>query len=129
MKTKDRHESRGASMVEFALVLPVLVLLLFGVIEFTRAYNAKTSMTHAAREGARTLALRGSVSDAQARVRASSPSLNQANLTITTTPASGTCTPGQTVTVVVSYRMPYSIPLFRSGEWSLQETGVMRCGG
>src|SRR5918994_3096617 len=129
MNTKDRHESRGAAMVEFALVLPVLIVLLFGIIEFTRAYNAKTSMTHAAREGARTLALRGSVSDAQARVRATSPSLNQANLTITTTPASGTCTPGQTVSVVVSYQMPYSIPLFRSGDWSLTETGVMRCGG
>ena len=116
-------------MVEFAIVLPVLVLFLFGVIEFTRGYNAKTTMTHAAREGARTLALRGSVSDAQARVRASSPSLNQSNLTITTTPASGTCTPGQTVSVIVSYQLRYSIPMFRSGNWSLQETGVMRCGG
>jgi Flp pilus assembly protein TadG len=116
-------------MVEFALVLPVLVLLLFGIIEFTRAYNAKTTMTHAAREGARTLALRGTVADAQARVRASSPSLNQNNVTITTTPASGVCTPGQTVTVVVSYQMRYSIPMYRSGNWSLQETGVMRCGG
>jgi Flp pilus assembly protein TadG len=116
-------------MVEFALVLPVLVLLLFGVIEFTRAYNAKTTMTHAAREGARTLALHGSVSEAQARVRASSPSLNQAHVTITTVPASGVCTPGQTVKVVVSYQMRYSIPMFRSGNWSLQETGVMRCGG
>jgi Flp pilus assembly protein TadG len=129
MKLKARDRNRGAAMVEFALVLPVLVLLLFGVIEFTRAYNAKTTMTHAAREGARTLALRGTVADAQARVRATSPSLNQANLTITTTPASGTCTPGQTVSVVLSYRMPYSIPMFRSGEWSLKETGVMRCGG
>ena len=116
-------------MVEFALVLPVLVLLLFGVIEFTRAYNAKTTMTHAAREGARTLALRGTVADAQARVRASAPSLDQSKLTITTTPASGVCTPGQTVTVVVSYQMQYSIPMYRSGKWSLQETGVMRCGG
>jgi Flp pilus assembly protein TadG len=116
-------------MVEFALVVPILVLLLFGIIEFTRAYNAKTTMTHAAREGARTLALRGSVADAQARVRASSPSLNQSTLTITTTPSTGTCTPGQTVTVVLSYQMPYSIPMFRSGTWSLQETGVMRCGG
>ena len=116
-------------MVEFAIVLPVLVLLLFGIIEFTRAYNAKTTMTHAAREGARTLALRGSVSDAQARVRASSPSLNQSSLTITTVPASGVCTPGQTVRVVVSYQMPYSIPMYRNGTWSLQETGVMRCGG
>jgi len=129
MRIDRRRKQRGAALVEFAIVLPVLVLLLFGIIEFTRAYSAKTTMTHAAREGARTLALRGTVSDAQARVRASSPSLNQSNLTITTVPASGVCTPGQTVSVVVSYQMPYSIPMFRSGDWSLQETGVMRCGG
>ena len=56
-------------MVEFALVLPVLVLLLFGIIEFTRAYNAKTTMTHAAREGARVGVLPGyQDTDVQARV-------------------------------------------------------------
>src|SRR5688572_19560794 len=129
MRFHHRDTDRGAAMVEFALVLPVLVLLLFGIIEFTRAYNAKTTMTHAAREGARTLALRGTVAEATDRVRATAPSLNQSNLTITTVPASGVCTPGQTVTVVVSYQMQYSIPMFRDGTWSLQETGVMRCGG
>jgi len=44
---------RGAAAVEFALVLPVLVLLLFGVIEFGLLMFNKAVLTNAAREGAR----------------------------------------------------------------------------
>ncbi len=47
----------GSSAVEFALVLPVLVLLVFGIIEFGRAFNAYVTVTHAAREGARMAAV------------------------------------------------------------------------
>jgi Flp pilus assembly pilin Flp len=44
---------RGAAAVEFALILPILILLLFGIVEFSRGFNAYLSVTHAAREGAR----------------------------------------------------------------------------
>lgn len=48
----DRQE-RGASLVEFALLLPVFVMLLFGGITAGLALNEKQQMTHATREGAR----------------------------------------------------------------------------
>ena len=51
------RQDRGASMVEFALILPLLVLLIFGLVEFGRGYNAQITLTHAAREGVRTLAV------------------------------------------------------------------------
>lgn len=41
-------------MVEFALVAPVFLLLLFGMVEFGRAINAYLVLTHVAREAART---------------------------------------------------------------------------
>ncbi|MGH9034629.1 MAG: TadE/TadG family type IV pilus assembly protein [Acidimicrobiia bacterium] len=44
---------RGAAMVEFALVLPVIVMVTFAMITSGIAYNHKMDMTHAAREGAR----------------------------------------------------------------------------
>lgn len=44
---------RGQALVEFALVLPLLMLVLFGIVEFGRAWNAKQVLTDAAREGAR----------------------------------------------------------------------------
>ena len=52
MKKKLKIQS-GAAVVEFALILPILILLLFGVIEFgTLMYNQQV-LTNASREGAR----------------------------------------------------------------------------
>jgi Flp pilus assembly protein TadG len=47
------RDDRGAAAVEFALVMPILLLLLFGIIEFARAWNVRQTLTDAAREGAR----------------------------------------------------------------------------
>lgn len=47
------HKRRGQSLVEFALVLPLLVLIVFGVLDLGRAFYALITITNAAREGAR----------------------------------------------------------------------------
>ena len=44
---------KGTAAVEFAIVLPLLVLLLFGIIEFSTVYYDKAVITNASREGAR----------------------------------------------------------------------------
>lgn len=46
-------QTRGSQLVEFALVLPLLLVLLIGVFDFAIAYNFKHIMNNAAREGAR----------------------------------------------------------------------------
>jgi len=51
------HGRSGQAIVEFALVLPVLVLMLFGAIEFGRAYYDLHLLANAARAGARVGAL------------------------------------------------------------------------
>jgi Flp pilus assembly protein TadG len=48
-----RRSDEGQAVVEFALIVPVLMLLIVGVIEFGRAWNAHQAVTDAAREGAR----------------------------------------------------------------------------
>lgn len=92
-------------MVEFALVLPVLVLLLFGVIEFGSAFWTKQQVSAAASEGARRAAVSRSSatrsSDVTTAVRDASPSLSTSNLTVTT---SSSWTPGVPVTVKVTYQ-------------------------
>ena len=51
------RNERGQALVEFALVLPILLILVLGIIEFGRAWNLHQTITHAAREGARTAAM------------------------------------------------------------------------
>jgi hypothetical protein len=50
---RGSRSDHGVSLVEFALILPVLVLLLFGIIDFGTAYNDYQSLRHGAREAGR----------------------------------------------------------------------------
>jgi Flp pilus assembly protein TadG len=52
-RTVKRAEG-GQSLIEFAIVLPVLLALVIGIFEFGRAWNVYQVITNAAREGART---------------------------------------------------------------------------
>lgn len=49
----SRQDQRGAALVEFALVLPILLILVFGIIDFGFLFNAQVSLTQATREGVR----------------------------------------------------------------------------
>jgi Flp pilus assembly protein TadG len=49
----NRRSQRGANLVEAALVLPLLILLTFGIIELGHAYSVYQTITNGAREGAR----------------------------------------------------------------------------
>jgi len=48
-----RHGTRGQSLVEFALIFPVLILLLFGIVDFGRAIYTYNTIGNAARDGVR----------------------------------------------------------------------------
>ena len=54
---KRHRGDRGAAAVETALLLPVLLLIIFGIIDFGRMLNAQITLTEAAREGARAVSL------------------------------------------------------------------------
>jgi Flp pilus assembly protein TadG len=51
--TRFARSERGAAMVEFAVVLPLLLLLVFGIIDFGRALYTLNNLTSAVREGGR----------------------------------------------------------------------------
>lgn len=53
MKTNHWRSRAGQSLVEMAMVLPLLAFLTFGLLDFGRAYYFQVSITNAAREGAR----------------------------------------------------------------------------
>jgi len=48
-----RADTRGQALVEFALIVPLFLLLVFGVWEFGRAWQVYQTLTDAAREGGR----------------------------------------------------------------------------
>ncbi len=50
---KLRRDSSGQSIVEFAIVLPLLLLMFFGIFEFGRFYFTKLTLQHAVREATR----------------------------------------------------------------------------
>lgn len=142
---RRRGTDSGAAAVEFALVLPLLLLILFGIIDFGRAYNMQISMTQAAREGVRVLAVPqdGSLpgSAALARARTEAAAFPVTGLTITTAacppPASVTPTTSParvTVTRAYDYITPVSAIADLVGGSALAAPtltgrGEMRCNG
>lgn len=53
MRLKGEHAERGVAAVEFAIVLPILLILVFGIVEFSSIIYNKALITNASREGAR----------------------------------------------------------------------------
>ena len=69
IRTRSRHRN-GATIVEFALVLPVLLALLIGIIEFGWMIKNHLTIANATREGARAAAVGKSTSEIQSRISA-----------------------------------------------------------
>ena len=69
--TNRWQSERGAELIEFAVVLPLLLLLIAGIVDFGMMFRTYEAVTNAAREGARVGVLPGyDVPDVQARVDA-----------------------------------------------------------
>ena len=128
---KHLRDERGATAVEFAFILPLLIVLILGIAEFGRAFQVSGTLSAAAREGVRIMALQNDPAAARAAVRNAATSLNPAltDAQIVITPASCPQTGGSTsVRLTINYPMPFLTDFFGSGV-DLTGTGVMRCNG
>ena len=105
------RSQQGQTMTEFALVLPVLALILFAVIQFGIVFNNYITLTDATRAGARKAAVSrqdaNRNSDVVTAVRSSASGLTASKLSVP--PPTSTWNSGDDVTVTASY--PYSISL------------------
>lgn len=113
-------------MVEFALVLPLLVILIMGIIEFGRAYNMTISLQGGAREGARALALCGTLACTNVETVVNS-SMTVVGATIQQTPCTAS---GGMATVNVSKPFTFGVPFLPTnlGTITLAGKASMRCG-
>ncbi len=123
--TFRKTSEKGAALVEFAIVAPLLLLLVFGIIEFGRAYNAQNTLTHAAREGAREYAITQDPVAGEAAAINAATSLDSTLITATLS----ACDPGQPATVTLEYPFQLRIAFFPAADFNMQSQGVMRCGG
>ena len=131
MRDRMRNE-RGATAVEFAMIMPLLIVLVIGIAEFGRAFQVQGTLSAAAREGVRLMALQNDPATARAAVRNAAASLDPGvtDAQIAITPAScPVLNSGSTsVRLTIRYPMPYLTGFFGTGI-NLTGTGVMRCNG
>ncbi|KAE8765550.1 TadE/TadG family type IV pilus assembly protein [Georgenia thermotolerans] len=129
--SRSKHD-RGASAVEFALVIPMLVLLVFGIVELGRAYQVQTTLSAAAREGARSVAL-GKPTEAAGAIKNFDSTIAIADSEITISPTSCPspgATPAVTTNVKVTVRHKHHfLTDFFGADVTLTGKGTMRCEG
>lgn len=128
----SRASERGAVAVEFAIVAPILVMLLLSIVEFSRAYGVQASLSAAARESVRVMAITGRADDAIARAKSTastlSPGLQGTDMHFGT-PCPATIPPGTSpqTTVTITYNLSTITGI--AGPFSMTGRGAMLCGG
>ena len=128
----NRHRrhfgERGAVAVEFALIVPVLVVMMVGLIEFSFAFNAQITINNAAREAARTMAIHNDVGQSTSAAVNAASTLNPALTASQVSISPGSCTPNATVKVTVTYQLT-PITGFFGLKIPIRAVGAMLCGG
>ena len=124
----------GAAVVEFALILPLLLLVLFGIIDFGRALNNQITLTQAAREGVRVASLRVTSTTPEAQALLAAGFRATPTVTVTVTPCGVS---GSNARVVVARDFTFATPMGAMaalfgvsgplGTIPMSGIGVMRC--
>lgn len=109
LRRTRKDEERGQSLVEFALLVPIFLLLVFAIVDFGMGFHAWITVTNSAREGARYGAVGATADQIEQRVRDTADTLDQSQLTVTVEGAQGQ--PGGSVVVDVDYSYSLITPL------------------
>jgi Flp pilus assembly protein TadG len=120
----------GAAIVEFAVVVPVLVVLVFGMIEFSRLMMVEQILDNAAREGCRRAVMdNATTSDVTTTATNYLTNSGISGETVTVSPDPSTASAGTAITVLVS--VPFNnvswlpVPMFLGGT-TISASVVMR---
>jgi|SRR5580692_7466238 Flp pilus assembly protein TadG len=143
MKRSIRHAQRGSSLVETSIVMVVLLLVLFGIIDFGRLMYTYAFVAQLARQGARYAIVRGSqcsvlsncpnVTSAQIQTYVQSLSEGATTASAISSTTTWTCpnnqsaseNPGCTANVSVSYTFNPIFPYIKIGSLNLTSTSQM----
>lgn len=130
---RRRRGERGASAVEFALMMPLLLLLVFGMIDFGYAINRHAALSNAAREGVRVASLGGTPAEINGAV---TEAFDQSDIGVDiscTRTGGGACAigsaqAGDTAVVTVDYQTNWLTPVggLFTDQMTLRKTSMMR---
>lgn len=130
-RSADERREAGATAVEFAVLLPVLLAMVLGTCVFGIGTYYKSVVTYAAREGVRWASVRGSTNKneiatpdtVKAIVESHAPSLQPLTVTTTWTPA--TKAPGSVVRIEASYNYSLNLPFVPARTYVLSSSAEM----
>ena len=129
---KMRHRC-GAAAVEFAIVAPIFILLIIGLIELGRGFMVQQILTNASRVGARrAVTLNATESVVTDEVTGYAANVSVSNVTVNVTPNPATAAPGSeiTVTATVNYNdVSWLAASWFLGGGTLTASSVMRKEG
>jgi Flp pilus assembly protein TadG len=116
---------KGQSLVEFALVLPLLVLLLFGIIDFARVFHVYLTMDHAGREAARAASIGNDAAEIKNTAVNDAASIG---LTADRVVINGSLNSGTDVKITITYPINFLTPVIGDivGSFNLTDTTTMR---
>ena len=104
MLRKDRiYGQKGQAVVETALILPIIILILTGIIDFGLMFNNYLVITNASREAVRNAAIGATDSEIQSLVVNMTTSLDASKLSTTIYPSQALRKKGDEVVVTIEY--------------------------
>ncbi len=110
IRARRKHEEKGQALVEFALLVPIFLILMFAIVDFGMGFYSWITVTNGAREGARLGAVLASADEITDRVYDSVVLADEdTKMTVTVTNAQGA--PGESVVVQVDYDYDFMTPL------------------
>ena len=110
IRARRKNGEKGQALVEFTLLLPIFLLLLFAIIDFGMGFYSWITITNAAREGARLGVVMATEDQIRERVYQTADLPNESTqMTVTVTNAQGQ--PGESVVVKVDYDYDLITPL------------------
>lgn len=111
---KKNSGKKGQALVETALVLPVIILILMGIIEFGMMFNNYLMVSNLSREAARSAATGATDSQINDLADSIGGTLDKAKLTITITPVQAQRKKGDEVVVTVKYNYDLITPVIEA---------------
>lgn len=122
-------QKEGQALAEFAIIFPLLILILFGIYEIGTALSIQQTITYAAREGARAGALTNENAQIESAIDAATEYINKddSRLTVEISPQNEFSRGrGDELTVSIEYALPLSILNFITEDITLTSQAVAR---